>query len=163
MACCFGKKKDPPVERDTIDLNKDADGAPPQFVGGVANGNVHAANGNGHAANEEWLQLAQKSCDDHTGYIEYDGQLLLCNATKKYKKKVMLPKWTPGEGVSFCETKEWYKDEDHWFEVDIANHPDVKEITRESGKRLGKLFTTRMPRGVDNQSWEGRGGLQFMG
>ena len=35
-----------------------------------------------------------------------------------------------------------YTEEDHWFEVPIDAYP-------------GRLFTTRMPRGVDNQQWEG--------
>lgn len=105
MACCFGKKTKEGEAADGERLPLHVEGAkPPQFEEG-AGAKVDV---NGATTNPAWLDAAIKSVSEEAGYVEHDGALLLCQASKKYKKKVTLPIDTPDENISFCEKKAWY-------------------------------------------------------
>ena len=100
------------------------------------------------------LEVAAEAAADKKGWRIVNGKVLLCRATKKYKKAVTLH---AGSTIPFNETADWYKPggEDHWFEVGPLSTP---EIEAETGMYIpGRLFTTRMPRGLDAQPGDYKG------
>merc|ERR1712137_777134 len=65
------------------------------------------------------------------------SKFLLSQSTKKYKKAIYAQK---GEVVPANERSDF--DQDHWFELPVASLDSL------AGKAVGRLFSTRMPRGI---------------
>ena len=76
-----------------------------------------------------------------------EGQLLLLpGASHHFKRSVTIDKAAP---IPFNETIGWPDNKDHWFNIDLAN----KTVSEAAGVDIpGKLFTTRMPQGLDRQA-----------
>lgn len=100
------------------------------------------------------LEVAAEAAVDKKGWRIFDGKVLLCQATKKYKKMVTLH---AGHAIPWNETAEFYEPggADHWFEVGPLSTADM---VAETGMYIsGRLFTTRMPQGLDLQPGDYKG------
>jgi hypothetical protein len=96
---------------------------------------------------QDWKIVAQKAKDDKKGWGIWNGKVLLGMASLKYKEAVTIQVGSP---IPFDETTGWFEKggNDHWFEIPL-NTPEVRE---ELGMWVpGKLYTTRMPRALDEQ------------
>ena len=103
-------------------------------------------------ANQDWHEVANKASAEKKGWGIWNGKVLLAGASKQYDQPVTLEM---GDCIPFNETSDWFKEgsADHWFNIPL-NTPEIKKDT---GMFIpGKLFTTRMPRGIDlekNEEW----------
>lgn len=95
---------------------------------------------------QDWKALAEAEGKDKQGWVVWNDQVLLRQASKKYGSPVTLDL---GHSVPFNECAEWYErgGQDHWFEIDLNTDSMIDEI----GEQItGRLFTTRMPRCLDD-------------
>jgi len=98
-------------------------------------------------APDSWKELAEKEGKDKLGWMVWNDRVLLRQASKKYGKAITLPQ---GAQVPFNETADWYAPggQDHWFELPLNTNDVVDEV----GEFItGRLFTTRMPRALEQQ------------
>jgi hypothetical protein len=110
--------------------------------------------GAGYTDTKEVLEIAAAAAVDKQGWRIVNDKVLLCQATKKYKKPVY---HFPGWQIPFNETADALEagGDDHWYEVGPLSTPKVEAQT---GRCIqGRLFTTRMPRGLDMQPGDFKG------
>jgi len=94
---------------------------------------------------ENWLDAAKRAKAEKTGWTVWNGKVLLAGASMQYEQPITLKE---GDVIPFNETSGWGEKGggDHWFNINL----DTPEIRKDIGTRVtGKLFTTRMPRGID--------------
>lgn len=96
------------------------------------------------SASGDWLAAAQKAKAEKTGWTIWNGKVLLGGASRQYKQPITLKS---GGAIPFNETSAWCPGSyDHWFNIPL----DCPLIRNDIGARVtGKLFSTRMPRGLD--------------
>jgi hypothetical protein len=96
-------------------------------------------------AEDDWQAAANQAIEDKTGWALWRGKVLLASASKQYGQPVTLD---PGEPIPFNESRSWFEagGSDHWFDIPL----NTQSIRADTGIFIpGKLFTTRMPRGLD--------------
>lgn len=80
---------------------------------------------------------------DSLGRYIATSRFRLAAASEQYKKELFVE---PGSIIPFNETPAG-KDKDHWFELPLKDLACSKRLA-EDNMQLGRLFTTRLPRGI---------------
>jgi len=95
---------------------------------------------------ESWRDLVEAACKDKLGWRMWNRKVLLCEASKKFGRCISLKEV---DRIPFNETSAWWEQggHDHWFEIEF-NSPEILTDVR----LIGKVFTSRIPRGLDYQT-----------
>ena len=103
-----------------------------------------------HLRHEPWEMAMNRALEKKTGWTIWNGKVLLAHASKAYKQPITLEE---GEPIPFNETSGFNESggDDYWYEIPL----DSETIEKDTGMLIeGRLFTTRMPRGIDLEADE---------
>ena len=82
-----------------------------------------------------WWAAAKEQEDSERGLLERDGGLVLQkSATIKYGRRITHP-------VPYNELDAWWVWNDHWFELPVFDHPNLRNLNPDFGKKNFKKDT----------------------